>query len=255
MIRICIRNTTKRPFLLGFLKKTARIEAAGTKFDTFMFKLSDIDNTRQRPVEAELAILKSLGCEIYLDTDMKRLVPAEVAPEKEAVEAAEPGEKPLPRNLIKAFGYEQDERALFPGTPSKGSLGPLQEPDLGREFTVSRTESMTKIPGATQGMFGQVDLDLEAMRKAQRRLGEKQIEKPVEPVAEKPAEPVVETTAEKAAESETRAAPAVAEGTAVPARTGRRRRAKTVEPAAPTDDPVVVEEAPAETPAAPDGDI
>lgn len=160
MLRICLKNTTRRPFLLGFLKKSARLEAAGSKYDTIFFRMSDVDTTKRRTVEADLEDLRHMGCELYLETDLKRLVRDAEAP---APEVRQP--KPVQsvtRVLEKAYALgsgDQDIRSLSSGTPTEIQMAP---PDIAdrpsSEAPLSREAPIASTPGMENGNVRQIVL-------------------------------------------------------------------------------------------------
>lgn len=160
MLRICLKNTTRRSFLLNFLKKAARLEAAGTKYDTIFFKMSDVDTTKRRTVETELDDLRNMGCEIYLETDLKRLVSSGAAPRAEARPA--PASPSITRVLERAYGLgsgDQDVRPLFSGTPTEVQMAP---PDIAArpasEAPLSREAPLEANPGMESGGVRQIVL-------------------------------------------------------------------------------------------------
>ena len=165
MLRICLKNTTRRSFLLSFLKKASRLEAAGTKYDTIFFKMSDVDTTKRRTVETELNDLRDMGCEVYLETDLKRLVPSGAAARTEARPSEASPAKPSPsitRVLDRAYGLgsgEQDVRPLFSGTPTEVQMAP---PDIASrpasEAPLSREAPMEANPGMESGGVRQIAL-------------------------------------------------------------------------------------------------
>lgn len=160
MIKLCLRNPRNRPFLLPFLKVKARLEKAGSRFDTITFSLSDIDSDASPAIEDALLNLSKQGVEIYLDTKLKRVVRDTTA---EPVAAAVP-EKPVShvnRNLERAMAISSDPsasgRPVFEGTPGKATLGTLPQPEPAVVNTFA-DQPMRNIPGLKPGSVSQSQL-------------------------------------------------------------------------------------------------
>jgi hypothetical protein len=176
MVSFHIRNTTSRPLVLEFLKRPARLERAGTKYSSITVKLSDIDTSKRRSTETSLQLLIDNGCEIYLNTELKRLVPVtEPVAKPEEVKAPESTiSAHTARNLDRAMSQQPNmpirEQALFQGNPESRIIGVLpNQPEPGRSVTVSREVSMSNMPGAKPGQFNTFGFNAEEFNKAKAK--------------------------------------------------------------------------------------
>lgn len=194
MVRFHLRNTVSRPFVLDFLKRNARIEKAGTRFSTVTFDLQDIDTTKRRTFETSIQQLRDNGCEVYIETDLKRLIPVTPAAPKEEQEVAVSEPKRTNRNLERVRAYASgdgpEDRTIFQGQPATRQVGVLADPsDPERTVSFTKEAPMSQMPGAKKGSIRVIPFDVEEARlAAQQRARGTAVP---EPVASAPVEPTV----------------------------------------------------------------
>ena len=173
-VKFHVQNTTSHPFLLSFLRKPARVEKKGTRYESLSFNLSDIDTSGNVPVEKTMDQLRSQGLRIALETDVELVGNDVKLVQKEAAPAVERkvGDPRYLRNLRKVQDYatsaESQHQSLghagrpagmeITGGPQFGSGGPSA-------VSLSREAPLTAVPGMRKENLGvPVTLDLDAIR-------------------------------------------------------------------------------------------